>query len=59
MSATYISGLVALIVAVLEILKIKVLPAELEPIIIGIASLIILYRRFAKGDLTIYGKVKK
>ena len=58
-SPSYISGLAILIVSVLELLKIKVIPTDIEPIIVGVASLILLVRRFRKGDLTIYGKIKK
>ena len=58
-SPSYISGLAILIVSVLELLKIKVIPTDIEPIIVGVASLILLVRRFKKGDLTIYGKIKK
>ena len=58
MSPTYISGVVALIIALLEIFKIKVLPTEIEPVIIGVAALIVIIRRFKHGDITIYGKKK-
>lgn len=59
MSPTYVAGLVALIVSLLEFFKIKVLPAEIEPIIIGIAAIIVLFRRYKQGDLTIFGSKKK
>lgn len=60
MSQEYISSIVVVLVALLQIFKIKVLPEEITPIIVGFLGLWILIRRYQKGDITIYGqRIKK
>ena len=55
-SPTYISSIVVVIIALLQIFKIKLLPEDLTPIITGILAFVILFRRFQKHDISIYGK---
>lgn len=63
MSPTYTSAIVIVIVSVLGLFKIKIgteeLTAIVAPLITGILGIIVLVRRFKKGDLTLSGFRKK
>ncbi len=62
-SPTYISAAVVVIVAILNIFKINVNQGDVEPIITAIVSaiagIVVLVRRYQKGDLTPIGAIKK
>lgn len=61
-SPTYVSALVIVIVAVLNLFKVNVSQTDIEsiitPLVTAIAGIIVLYRRYQKGDLTLVGKIK-
>jgi hypothetical protein len=61
-SPTYISGIVTLIVFVAGLFKVSInqegLTVLLTEVVGIIASIVILVRRYQKGDITILGKVK-
>ena len=62
MSPTYISGIVIVIVAILNFLGVKVGNNEITKIVEGlvpaILGIIIIIRRYKKGDLSIIGTKK-
>jgi len=62
-SPTYISGIVIFLIALLNLLGIKLSQSELTPIIEGIITAVlginIIWRRYKIGDLTPLGFKKK
>ena len=63
MSPTYISGIVIVVVALLNLFGIKVANEEItkiaEGLVTAILGIIIIVRRFKHGGITILGAIKK
>jgi hypothetical protein len=61
-SPTYISAAVIVLVALFNLLKINIKQEEIEPIITAIitavAGIVVIWRRYKQGDITILGKRK-
>ena len=60
MSPTYLSGVVIVIIALLNFFKINISESELLPIVEGLITAVlginIIYRRLKVGDINVFGK---
>lgn len=55
LSKEYLSAIVVLIVAVLQIFKIEVAPDAITGIITGVLALYLAFKRFQRGNINIVG----
>lgn len=58
MSKEYVSALVVLLVAVLQIFKIEVAPEAVTDIVSGVLALYLAFKRYQRGDINIVGARK-
>jgi len=58
MSKEYVSAIVVLIVALLQIFKIEVAPEAITSIITGVLALYLAFKRYKRGGITVVGSRK-
>ena len=58
MSKEYVSALVVLLVAVLQVFKIEVAPEAVTGIVTGVLALYLAFKRYQRGDINIVGARK-